>query len=223
MKILVIGFQRSGTTLLRRLIQIHPEVKRISHEKFYLIKYGTNKEAIRRHFKKIDIDKDVWGEKVPFYGNIRNNISAVKYCNMWNELFYPESRIIHIVRHPIDVGFSCVRKYKNIKTIEAPILKYQKCMLRTVPKIVRIHGLVSIKYEDLITDPGVLLPKIYHHCGLDPEFDFHKGMQRMPNKRYQQFSPERAFAYKKEKFKLKYDISDVINLINQRVSGVRYE
>ena len=72
MKILIVGFQRSGTTLLRRILHSHPEVRRIFHEEFLLKKCPT-KDSLHRYLMNYDIfpDEDNWGEKVPFYPSAR--------------------------------------------------------------------------------------------------------------------------------------------------------
>jgi len=90
MKILIVGFQRSGTTLIRRLFAMHPEIKLLAHENFFLAKYGNNKKKISTHihnWKQVNIDKDNWGDKTPYYPNIRK-IPVRKYCDMWLDMFF---------------------------------------------------------------------------------------------------------------------------------------
>jgi len=131
MKILVIGFQRSGTTLLRRLIDLHPNVLWILHETRLLSKEGlTNVNVISRYIKNnisnaesykfATILKKNWGEKLPWYGNGSN---IIYYANKWSNIFRDESKIIHIVRHPIDVALSNVEKRDLIQQLLLNIIQ----------------------------------------------------------------------------------------------------
>jgi len=43
MKILIIGFHRSGTTLLRRIFQVHPQIRKIMKVFYYLDVLQKNK------------------------------------------------------------------------------------------------------------------------------------------------------------------------------------
>ena len=73
MNILITGIQRSGTTLLRRIFTVHPQVKRIFHESFFLTKFKTAK-TLRNYLinaRGINPKKDIWGEKCPYFPNIR--------------------------------------------------------------------------------------------------------------------------------------------------------
>ena len=114
MKILLVGFQRSGTTLLRRILQVHPEIHRVFHEPF-LLNITKTKDQVLQFAQKNGISnplKETWGEKVPYYPAVRKH-NVVKYCEKWNEYFGKESIIIHIVRHPYDIANSVVKKYKH--------------------------------------------------------------------------------------------------------------
>ena len=129
MKILIIGFQRSGTTLLRRMLHGHPEVRRMFHEEF-LLKKCQSKDSLYKYLinHKISPDKDTWGEKVPFYPSVRK-ISVLKYCDIWNDYFGEDARILHIIRHPIDVAFSIDKMYRN-QSFNTALRVYKKLCQR---------------------------------------------------------------------------------------------
>lgn len=221
MNILIVGFQRSGTTLLRRLTQLHPQVKRIFHEQF-LIKHCSTKDILLDYVKKsINTKKDNWGEKVPYYPSARK-YPILRYCQKWEEYFGDNSRILHIIRHPYDVAFSNVKKFKNIKSIEKPITIYKNIMPISVTEIDKLNSTFSFKYEDLLLNSDEMMFKIYKHCGLNPEFDFKKKMLDIKNKRYQKIDPKRAFAYKKKEINKNYELDPVIEIIN-KIDGPKYE
>ena len=148
MKILIIGFQRSGTTLLRRLITMHPDVRSIMHEHFLLAKHKSPK-AVKVFLQSRGIKvKENWGDKSPYYPNIRK-IPVEKYCNTWVEYFgKEESKIIHVYRHPYDVAFSINNKYKHQSFIKG-ITLYRKSIPRAL-KTIDMPQMFSFKYEDIV-------------------------------------------------------------------------
>ena len=79
-KILIIGYQRSGTTLLRRLIQAHPAVYKMYHERWILCEDD---------FKKPN--ESVWGEKIAYSYSWEEDEfdkpAIVAYCEMWKKEF----------------------------------------------------------------------------------------------------------------------------------------
>lgn len=92
MKILLTGFQRSGTALLKHVIRNHPDVKKIFHENCLLNKGLPYIESICN----FDINKETWGEKLPWFEIKpikKYNGTIFQYCEDWIELF-PDSKII---------------------------------------------------------------------------------------------------------------------------------
>lgn len=221
MKILIIGFQRSGTTLTRRIVQGHPEVKRIFHEQFLLNKFPNIKNLLS-YVRSLDIDpkQDNWGEKVPFYPSAKG-YPITKYCEAWNEYFGKQSRILHIVRHPLDVSFSVVNKYKA--NFDHPLALYQRRMVKYIPKIMEMDNTFTFKYEDLLLNPEKLIPRIFWFCGVDKNADFRSYLSTITDsKRYRKINKSRAFAYKKKTFKTDIDLTDVIKVCN-RIDGPEYK
>jgi hypothetical protein len=165
-KILVVGFQRSGTTLIRRLIQIHPDVKKMWHEKKLLGK-DIRKIVFNEY---INFKKDNFGEKVPYYtysvkGGFSGNI--LEYCQAWNNLFKKDAKIICVVRHPLDVGVSTAIKLNWAKNVDT-VLKMQ---LQNIPiflmHLKKLGNAYIYNQESLITNPKKILNRIFEHCNLD--------------------------------------------------------
>lgn len=221
MKILLIGFQRSGTTLMRHIIQGHPKIRKMFHEDF-LLKKCNSKKRLYSHLMnnyKIDVDKQNWGEKVPLYPSARR-ISAKVYCERWNEYFGKDARIIHIVRHPYDVGLSVKKKYKG-QTFSAALRIYKRTMPRIVSTLSEFKNCFTFKYEDLLLNPDEKIKGIFNFCGLD-NYNYKNKLSKLPRERYHSIDPTRAFAYKQLKQKFTKDVSEVINVINEKVEGVEY-
>ena len=222
MNILIIGFQRSGTTLLRRLLQLHPKVRRVYHESFLLNKIKEKQTLLQYVDQRgINIKKDNWGEKVPYFPNLKG-IPVFKYCETWNRYFGSNSRILHIVRHPYDVALSNVHKFKHIKSLDMPINLYRRAVPPSVIKLEKMKSVYTFKYEDLLINTDEMMFNIYKHCGLKPDINFRKKMRKIENHRYQKIDPSRAFAYKQQNTNWEYDLTDVFEILNE-IDGVRYE
>ena len=97
MKILVVGFPRSGTTLTYRIFKTHPQVEKMVFEKRLLL---------NRHLMKSFTPGKNCGEKVIYEKRVIGKIgistyNIVDYCKDWNKLFKDEARIVQIIRHPL--------------------------------------------------------------------------------------------------------------------------
>ena len=117
MNILLTGMQRSGTTLLRRILIVHPGVRRMCHESFFLTKHKNAKSLSNyMNTRGINSKKHIWGEKCPYYPNLRK-IKVETYCQTLHNWYPKKFRVVHIIRHPIDVANSNVKKFRYIKRI----------------------------------------------------------------------------------------------------------
>jgi len=215
-RIFVTGFQRSGTTLLRRLIQFHPEIRKMAHEATIL--------ANEDRFKKYTIDKNMtdnnsWGEKVPFYtSNIKRgfNKSIVEYCKSWNNKFKEKSKIIHILRHPYDVSISNQNKYKGLK-IEKTLKLYSKIMPKIITDIYNLGNCYIIKYEDLLFNPEIELYNIFSFCEIDNSAESINKVINSYSEEVSKFegniNKKRAFNYKRSEINFNYKFDK--NFIHQ--------
>lgn len=223
MKILIIGFQRSGTTLLRRIFGAHPGVRQILHEEFLLTRFKTLPE-IKKYLvtRKTKMNKQTWGDKTPYYPNIRK-MPVSRYCGMWNDLFGKEARIIHVVRHPYDVAFSVHKKYSK-QTFHKAITLYRKSIINSVKATLSMPTAITFKYEDLVLNPDKMVPELFEFCNLDSSVDFRALMKNWENPKYRSFDESRVFAHKGEKIpKLKEPLDNIITEINELIGDPKYE
>jgi len=223
MQILIYGFQRSGTTLLRRIVQSHPDVKKIFHEHLLLRSTDFTTKKLRKDLSefKINIKKDNWGEKVPYYKSTKK-FSPAKYCKKWLRTFRDNGKVIHIIRHPYDTANSVVEKYDYIDSIKEPLEIYQKIVPAVLESLEKYDRVLNIKYEDLLLNPKKNIEKIFEFCGLDSSIDYRYYLRKISNEKYQTLDPSRVFAYKKKSEKTKIDMGEIFDILN-KIPGTVYE
>ncbi len=221
MQILIVGFQRSGTTLLRRILSVHPQVRGMFHEVFLLHQFDNKGDVIQFvNNKGINPFLENWGEKAPFYPNIKG-ISVIDYCRTWTRYFGETSRILHIVRHPIDVALSVVAK-RGKGSIKQPLNFYKSSMRSYISKIKNIKSSFTFKYEDMLINPDDTIPQIFEFCGLEKDIDFRQSLSLFKNSKYQTLDPSRAFAYESNSQDININLNGVYDSINKKIGGIEY-
>ena len=211
MKILVVGFPRSGTTLTYRIFKTHPQVTNMVFEKRLLL---------NKHLMKSFTPGRICGEKVIYAKRVMGKIgkskyNIVDYCNDWNKTFKKKARIIQIIRYPLDsLNSLVISKKRHPRGPSAP--KVYKEYLKYIPQytleIAALDNCLTIKYEDLVNNPDEIISKLYKHCNLKVV----KFKEKMKTKR--------VFNHKDKKFLLNWDdrLRNVVNVFNT-LPGIRYE
>jgi len=110
---------------------------------------------------------DNWGDKVPFFTS--NFVSAFNYLRKWQAMWGAKSRIICLIRHPIDTTISNMKfNTKHNYKIER-LMKYQTLVVPKIVEAIRFNqeDILAVSYESLVTRPYLILQKIYKFCDLD--------------------------------------------------------
>ncbi|MBN1141572.1 MAG: sulfotransferase [Deltaproteobacteria bacterium] len=189
--IVVGGFYRSGTSLLRRLLDAHsaihcgPEVKffknlhgdffndPLEHARLFttLPSLGLGPEEILEIFGGAMIaaheaaadkaGKRRWADKDP---------ENVLYLEEWRRLLPGGFFFIHVVRHPLD-ALASLQEVGFWKTVPSPFEERVKLLQRFVQAGVDYakhypETSLQIRYEDLVTEPEATLKSLLQRLGL---------------------------------------------------------
>ena len=180
----LVGFPRSGTTLLDTLLMGHPETV-VAEEKPMLTKVGERVRNIAR-LARMD-GGEIEGLRILYFRVAEEHVSAVgprllidknPFAMGWQPLthrLFPTAPVIFMERHPCDVVLSCfMTRFQptdlgtNFFTLEDTALLYDE-MMRLWTKArellpLRVH---VIRYEQLVDDPEEELRPLAEFLGLD--------------------------------------------------------
>lgn len=181
--IFIIGMPRSGTTLVEQIIASHPDVAAGGELTFIrdLIDApgqpssypqnvnGFTREdwlALQKHYltgiNKIAGSRKHVTDKFPqnffFLGAIRKA--------------FPNAPIIHCRRNPVDVCLSCY--FQNFETVQAfsfdleALAQYYNAYLHLMAHWSEVlpKPMFEVEYEDIVTNPETVIPRIIAHCNL---------------------------------------------------------
>lgn len=172
--ILIVGFPRSGTTLLEQMLDAHPGLQSMDENPFFnslagvLIQHDPrimDDLGVLRQFDCDELRKryhEMVGERIRRQWDARlvdKNPLNMQWLPMIHRLF-PESKIILAVRHPCDVLLSCymqsfrssilVAACSSLERLAHAYVQTMQCWLEQV-KIFNPSVMVS-RYDDLVGD-----------------------------------------------------------------------
>ena len=166
--ILIVGYERSGTTLFRRLVSMHPGLDyALVHEKRkWLMNAKTKEEALN----VLTFDSNQAGNKTGGTSSVRSGqkmpyteFETIKEAIDKFYSFFPESFMMHIIRDPITTVNSQVKSFSR---------KPSRCIKNWFSSVPKVYKYARSKpnncvvcYENLVTDPKTTLGNIYKWMG----------------------------------------------------------
>lgn len=173
---LVIGAQRSGTSLLHQILKNHPEifVPQRRKEVHYFDRYFTRETEWYESYFPASAAASRYravGEVTPDYLGAPD--VPARICDM-----LPEARLVAILRHPVDRAYSWYnfsrRNFNESRDFESFLRADQTVLLyglyhqhleRYLTYFSR-ESLLILIYEELITNPGEALSELADFLGL---------------------------------------------------------
>ncbi len=174
--IFIIGCPRSGTTLLRLMLDSHPHIS-CGPESHFLVEFAN---IIDRHGYRIErfgIDRDQWYEKTAdFFHNFHMEYAQQRGKQRWaektptytrhlalvNQLF-PNCQLIHMIRNGRDVVSSYHKRWGFLSAMKTAAYRWQQYITlardfgRTLPK----DRYYELRYEDLVSEPEMILRGVF--------------------------------------------------------------
>lgn len=247
--VFIVGFMRSGTTLLEQIISSHPDVV-AGDELVYISQLAANKanelmnasvdypesllkatpaelNLLRQHYLDrafedgvIDSDTLFFTDKMPL------NLTQLGLIN----LLFPGSPVIHIIRHPLDSCFSSyISNFKrmNLTTdIEATAIKYKQVMdLAEFYKNNLDMKYMEVHYEDLVDNQEEWSRKIIDFIGLDWDdacLDFHKSKRVARTASYEQVT-QKIYTSSRFRYKNYYEqLKPIFPILKETIERFGY-
>lgn len=185
--IFIVGMPRSGTTLLDRLLDNHPDVVSTGERadfprqlRWTANLHGTEliDPALLERLSEVDyvelgrryLEQTQWrAQGRPFYvDKLPSNYMLLGLIHR----ALPQAPILHMLREPMDVCFS---NYKalfgngylysyQMDALATHYIRYQALMRHWHASIP--DRLLDVSYADLVRDPEAVLEAVFTHCGL---------------------------------------------------------
>ncbi len=174
-----IGAQKAGTTWLYEQISHHPQLAFPLGKEAHFWDRPHDKSAIADYLSRFADVAAIAGEITPSYAALPSSVvQEIHACN-------PQLRLIYLIRNPIDRAWSSalMALQRAQMTIDeasdawfsdhfhsAASLKrgdYQAC-LQTWRTIFPNEQLLILRFEQIITEPELLLNRCFQHLGVAP-------------------------------------------------------
>ncbi|WP_430387380.1 sulfotransferase [Dyella sp. 20L07] len=187
--IFVVGFPRSGTTLLEQMLDAHPGLQSMDENPFF----DSLADLLRQHDPRILEDLSVLRqydcdelrkryhtmvaeriERRPDTRLVDKNPLNMQWLGMIHRLF-PEARFILALRHPCDVMLSCYMQSFRASTLAAACSSlerlahaYVETMNNWLEDVSNFKPAVMVsRYEELVTDFPLQVSRISQFLELD--------------------------------------------------------
>lgn len=192
--IFILGFPRSGTTLIEQVLNAHPQIAAGGELPFVHEWQGlpnTSPEALRDHYLMRARTYGVIGAQPFFTDKMPLNDVSLPLIRQ----AFPESPVIRLVRHPLDVatsmlshnlthGYNCGYK---IETVIAHMVAMHD--LNSHYDRMLDAAVFTLKYEDFVADQAGETRRLLGHVGVvyDPAcLKFHENQRHAPTPSYAQ-------------------------------------
>ena len=200
--IFIVGMRRSGTTLLRSMLSVHPKIV-VSRETHFLSKWWEryrhldlnktdNFEAFWENFSasdrfpKVVADPPLVKERIlasnqidlkTIFTSIMQVLASTMNKPRWAEKtprhyryvhvlldWYPQARIIWMLRDPRAVVASTVERWKN-NTVEDCAVEWRESILSFQEQWFEDERVRIVKYEELVSDSEPQMRKLCDFLG----------------------------------------------------------
>lgn len=237
--IFIVGMPRSGTSLVEQILAAHPKVSGVGEQLLFgrMVDQWFEKEVENKqiHYSKIlqEIDPIVLEKKANYYhqglpkiqGTPDFIVDKMPYNFMHIgllSLVFPDSKIIHCTRNPLDIILSCYfqdfaegNSFSYDLNDAAWFYNEYDSLMKHWKNVVNIK-IYNNSYESLVSDPETKIRQLLEFCGLEFEescLRFNKNQRVVHTASYQQVR-EPIYKRSVEKWK-KYEsyISEIIPLV----------
>lgn len=190
--VFIVGFPRSGTTLLDNILDTQKDALVLSERNiitnlfFHFAKFNkkypndlvrlTDKEIehLRQQYFEVVADQ---GFEIPESGLIIEKGPHYTEMIPFIKLLFPDAKIITTIRHPLDVCLSCFQTSFEMNHYNAQLIKFEQIVQRYNDVFSLLERYESelgiehhvIRYEDLVVDIEGEMAKVFDYIEIEPD------------------------------------------------------
>jgi len=177
--ILVVGMMRSGTTLVEQILSSHPDIGAAGEQLFWFKNRGValnppgnvlNEERFSGLIDEyLALLHKIEPEKLHVVDKLPGNYTHLGIIHT----AFPNARIIHVRRHPID---TCLSIWSTPNSTRLPWANEKKDLVFAYGQYLRVmehwrntlpaNRLLEVNYEDLVTETERVSRQMVDFCGL---------------------------------------------------------
>lgn len=173
--IFIVGYERSGTTLLRRLVSMHPRLEyELIHERPKLLQAAKNTQhaietmtypATQQKRETGSTMSVRAGQKTPYatFSQAKGNIDKFRKL-------FPNAYIMHIIREPLETISSQIKTFS--RRADGCIKNYFSAVPKVHKYVLSLPNSCTIRYENLVARPKEVLGSLYEWMGEKVPADF---------------------------------------------------
>ena len=183
----LVGFPRSGTTLLDRMLAAHPEIEVLEEKSLFAVLHqdwsgpGTLEALGDVNDAQITDAREIYRQQLSRYRRAPQRPLVIDklplnlaYLFLIYRLF-PEAPVIFLQRHPMDVCISCYFQAFELQASMAYFLdieqtaQYYNAVMQVASLSIGQVGnpIHQMHYEDLVSEPDVQLEALLNFLGLE--------------------------------------------------------
>lgn len=174
--IFIIGCPRSGTTLLRLMLDSHPHIS-CGPESHFLIDLADIGNRQRARIERFGVGKEQWYEKTAtFFDNFHMEYAQKRGKQRWaektpkytrhltliNQLF-PDCQLIHMIRNGRDVVSSYHKRWGYLSAVKTAAYRWREyiTLARDFGKTLPKDRYYELRYEALVSDAEMTLRGVF--------------------------------------------------------------
>lgn len=179
--IFIVGCQRSGRTLLRVMLDSHPDISCGPKTRFLVdVVDAVIGSKLPDHLERFGFPESYWWERIAeMFDRIHSDYAAKRGKSRWADKtgyyarhidvldkLFPDCQVIHVVRDPRDVVASHRQKFGYLAAIKA--LRKWPVYVRSARAAGNRLGparYTEVRYEQLVTDTEATLRKLIAFLG----------------------------------------------------------
>ena len=209
--IFIVGCQRSGTTMLRLMLDTHPQIS-CGPETRFLEDFERIVGDDWKRLQQFGFTQDEWLARLrTFFGGIQADYAASRGKTRWADKspryalhipflrqLFPDAQFVHVIRDGRDVAVSHRKRFGYWSSVKSSVkwpryIKAARAAAVDLPE----DAYHELRYDQLVADPEGTLKDLLGFLGeeWDPTLlDFAKGKHDVPERYHRQLAARQAAA-----------------------------